>query len=52
MNVNLQEYIPHILKYLMMKFVKKYLHARIESNLNLILEIFGEKIFRSVPVKN
>ena len=52
MNANLQVYFHHILKYSMMKFVKKFLHAKIEIISNHILEIFGEKIFLLKRVKN
>lgn len=52
MNANLQEYIHHTLRSLMMKFVKKFLHAKIEIISNHILKIFGEKIFHLERVKN
>ena len=52
MNVNLQEYIHHILKYLMMRSVKRFLPAKIEIISKIILEIFGEKIFLLKLVKN
>ena len=52
MNVNLQEYFHHTLKYLMMRPVKKFLHAKIEIISKIILETFGEKIFHLKLVKN
>ena len=52
MNVNLQVYFHPILKYSMMKFVKKFLHAKIEIISKIISEIFGDKIFLLKLAKN